>query len=43
MTQTLVIGMATFVVSLGAVLCVRLRRSAYVMVCRSSREQTRVR
>ena len=42
MTQEMILGMAAFVVSLGAALYVRLRRPAYVTVRRSSREQTRV-
>jgi len=43
MTQEMILGMAAFVVSIGAVLYVRLRRPAYVMVRRSSREHPRVR
>ena len=43
MTQEMILGMAAFVVSIGAVLYVRLRRPAYVMVRRSSGEHPRVR
>ncbi len=43
MTQEMILGMAAFVVSIGTALYVRLRRPAYAMVRRSSREQSRVR
>ncbi|HNV24732.1 MAG TPA: hypothetical protein PKI21_00625 [Nitrospira sp.] len=43
MTQEIIIGMATFVMSVGAVLYAQLRRPAYVRVRRASREQSRVR
>lgn len=43
MTHEMILGMAAFVVSIGAVLYVRLRRPAYAVVRRASREQSRVR
>lgn len=43
MTQEMILGMAAFVVSIGAVLYVSLRRPAYAMVRRSSRQERRVR
>jgi hypothetical protein len=43
MTQGMVLGMAAFVVSIGALVYARLRRPAYVMMRRSRREQLRVR
>ncbi len=43
MAQGIIIGVATFVMSVGVVLYAQLRRPAYVRVRRASREQSRVR